>query len=225
MAFMSKDFTRLLNSLVDQQIKASGRQTEWFNMSADERASYIAEVGERLLDMQQSTLSVLAAQHYQMQDNPVSTGDQLKTLQQRREQMNAIADTPATSAYKQQLDRDILLYSRQQTATSHYERTWLKALACSAPRAPSAWSTRAWWPAPRPSKTSSRDGSSAWNSNWPFRWPTPPSASPTSLCFPSCRPTRTSVPATRACSTPRPRNRPRAWRRWPSRRAAPTSYR
>lgn len=133
MAFMSKDFTRLLNSLVDQHIKASGRQTEWFNMSADERASYIAEVGERLLDMQQSTLSVLAAQHYQMQDNPVSIGDQLKTLQQRREQMNAIADTPATSAYKQQLDRDILLYSRQQTATSHYERTWLKALGVLSP--------------------------------------------------------------------------------------------
>ncbi|WP_241190690.1 TcdA/TcdB pore-forming domain-containing protein [Pseudomonas chlororaphis] len=130
---MSKDFTRLFNTLIDQQVKATGRQTEWFNMSADERAAYIAQVGERLLEMQQSTLSVLAAQHYQMQDNPVSVGDQLKTLQQRRQQMNAIPDTPATSAYKLQLDRDILLYSRQQTAITHYDSTWNTALGMLSP--------------------------------------------------------------------------------------------
>ncbi|ROL62627.1 cytotoxin [Pseudomonas protegens] len=128
MAFMSKDFTRLLNTLIDQQIKTPGRQTEWFNMSADERAAYIGQVGERLLEMQQSTLSVLAAQHYQMQDNPVSVGDQLQVLQQRRNEMNAIADTPATRAYKQQLDRDIVLYSRQDAAVSRYDKTWTKAL-------------------------------------------------------------------------------------------------
>lgn len=133
MAFMSKDFTRLLNSLIDQQIKTAGRQTEWFNMSADERAAYIGQVGERLLEMQQSTLSVLAAQHYQMQDNPVSVGDQLQVLQQRRKEMKAIADTPATIAYKQQLDRDILLYSRQDTAISHYDSTWSKALRLLSP--------------------------------------------------------------------------------------------
>ncbi|MCD9568348.1 TcdA/TcdB pore-forming domain-containing protein [Pseudomonas protegens] len=133
MAFMSKDFTRLLNSLIDQQIKTAGRQTEWFNMSADERAAYIGQVGERLLEMQQSTLSVLAAQHYQMQDNPVSVGDQLQVLQQRRKEMNTIADTPATLAYKQQLDRDILLYSRQDTAISHYDSTWNKALRLLSP--------------------------------------------------------------------------------------------
>ncbi|MGE8349127.1 MAG: TcdA/TcdB pore-forming domain-containing protein [Pseudomonas protegens] len=133
MAFMSKDFTRLLNTLIDQQIKTAGRQTEWFNMSADERAAYIGQVGERLLEMQQSTLSVLAAQHYQMQDNPVSVGDQLQVLQQRRKEMKAIADTPATIAYKQQLDRDILLYSRQDTAISHYDSTWNKALRLLSP--------------------------------------------------------------------------------------------
>ncbi|MGA3823038.1 TcdA/TcdB pore-forming domain-containing protein [Pseudomonas chlororaphis] len=133
MASMSKDFTRLLNTLIDQQVKAAGRQTEWFNMSAEERAEYIAQVGDRLLEMQQSTLSVLAAQHYQMQDNPVSVGDQLQMLQQRRQQMNAIPDTPATSAYKLQLDRDILLYSRQQTAISHYDSTWNKALGMLSP--------------------------------------------------------------------------------------------
>ncbi|WP_236185963.1 TcdA/TcdB pore-forming domain-containing protein [Pseudomonas protegens] len=133
MAFMSKDFTRLLNSLIDQQIKTAGRQTEWFNMSADERAAYIGQVGDRLLDMQQSTLSVLAAQHYQMQDNPVSVGDQLQVLQQRRKEMNTIADTPATIAYKQQLDRDIALYSRQHTAISHYDSTWNKALRLLSP--------------------------------------------------------------------------------------------
>ncbi|WP_325984643.1 TcdA/TcdB pore-forming domain-containing protein [Pseudomonas protegens] len=133
MAFMSKDFTRLLNTLIDQQIKTAGRQTEWFNMSADERAAYIGQVGDRLLDMQQSTLSVLAAQHYQMQDNPVSVGDQLQVLQQRRKEMNTIADTPATIAYKQQLDRDIALYSRQHTAISHYDSTWNKALRLLSP--------------------------------------------------------------------------------------------
>ncbi|MGR4041689.1 TcdA/TcdB pore-forming domain-containing protein [Pseudomonas sp. 910_21] len=133
MAFMSKDFTRLLNSLIDQQIKTAGRQTEWFNMSADERAAYIGQVGDRLLEMQQSTLSVLAAQHYQMQDNPVSVGDQLQVLQQRRKEMNTIADTPATRAYKQQLDRDIVLYSRQHTAITHYDSTWNKALRLLSP--------------------------------------------------------------------------------------------
>ncbi|MFJ7142915.1 TcdA/TcdB pore-forming domain-containing protein [Pseudomonas protegens] len=133
MAFMSKDFTRLLNTLIDQQIKTAGRQTEWFHMSADERAAYIGQVGERLLEMQQSTLSVLAAQHYQMQDNPVSVGDQLQVLQQRRKEMKAIADTPATIAYKQQLDRDILLYSRQDMAISHYDSAWNKALRLLSP--------------------------------------------------------------------------------------------
>ncbi|RXU65576.1 cytotoxin [Pseudomonas protegens] len=133
MAFLSKDFTRLLNSLIDQQIQASGRQSEWFNMSADERASYLAQVGDRLLEMQQSTLSVLAAQHFQMQDNPVSVADQLQTLQQRRKEMDAVPDTPATSAYKQQLDRDILLYRRQDAALSHYDKTWNKALNMLSP--------------------------------------------------------------------------------------------
>lgn len=129
MAFMSKDFLRLLNTLIDRQIKASGRQTEWFNMSAEERAAYIQEVGERLLDMQKSTLSVLAAQHFQMQENPVSVGDHLQVLQQRRLQMKGLPKTPATNAYTRQLDREIQLYSRQQTAITHYDSTWGKALA------------------------------------------------------------------------------------------------
>ncbi|WP_422420424.1 TcdA/TcdB pore-forming domain-containing protein [Pseudomonas sp. GZD-222] len=126
---MSKDFLRLLNTLIDRQIKAAGRQTEWFNMSAEERAAYIQEVGERLLDMQKSTLSVLAAQHFQMQENPVSVGDHLQALQQRRLQMKGLPKTPATNAYTQQLDREILLYSRQQMAITHYDKTWGKALA------------------------------------------------------------------------------------------------
>ncbi|KOY62452.1 cytotoxin [Photorhabdus heterorhabditis] len=133
MAFISKDFTKLLNTLIDRQIKAAGRQTEWFNMSPDERADYIRQVNERLQEMQQSTLSVLAAQHFQMQDNPVSVGDQLQTLQQRRQQMINVLDTPAINTYKQQLDRDILLYSRQQTAMTHFDSTWDRALAILSP--------------------------------------------------------------------------------------------
>ncbi|QTL41174.1 Mcf protein [Xenorhabdus budapestensis] len=128
MVYMSKDFKKLLNTLIDRQIKATGRQTEWFNMDADERADYIRQVNERLQEMQQSTLSVLAAQHFQMQDNPVSIDDQLQTLQQRRQQMNSKPDTPAIKAYKQQLERDIRIYSRQQTSMTHFESTWNKAL-------------------------------------------------------------------------------------------------
>ncbi|WP_207626917.1 insecticidal toxin MCF [Photorhabdus stackebrandtii] len=129
MAFISKDFTNLLNTLINRQIKAAGRQTEWFNMSSGEHADYIRQVDERLQEMQQSTLSVLAAQHFQMQDNPVSVGDQLQTLQQRRQQMKGKPSTLAINAYKQQLDRDILLYSRQQTAMTHFYSTWGKALS------------------------------------------------------------------------------------------------
>ncbi|CDL86199.1 conserved hypothetical protein [Xenorhabdus cabanillasii JM26] len=126
MAYMSNGFKTLLNTLIDQQIKAAGHQTEWFNMSPDERDKYINQVGDRLLEMQQSTLSVLAAQYFQ--ETPISVSDQLQILQQRRQQMNAIPDTPATTAYKQQLDRDIQLYSRQQTAITSYDSAWKKAL-------------------------------------------------------------------------------------------------
>ncbi|WP_283258172.1 hypothetical protein [Photorhabdus luminescens] len=135
MAFIpiSKDFTKLLNTLIERQIKAAGRQTEWFNMSSDERADYIRQVIDRLQEMQQSTLSVLAAQHFQMQDNPISVGDQLQTLQKIRRQMNNVRGTQAVNAYKQQLDRDILLYRRQQTAITHFDSTWGKALDMLSP--------------------------------------------------------------------------------------------
>ncbi|WP_340622197.1 TcdA/TcdB pore-forming domain-containing protein [Xenorhabdus siamensis] len=118
----------MLNTLIDRQIKAAGRQTEWFNMNANERDDYIRQVGEQLQEIQQSTLSVLAAQYFQMQDNPVSIDDQLQTLQQRRQQMNSQPDTPAIKVYKQQLDRDILLYSRQQMAITHFNSSRKKAL-------------------------------------------------------------------------------------------------
>uniref|UniRef100_UPI0036DC639E insecticidal toxin MCF n=1 Tax=Photorhabdus sp. RM322S TaxID=3342825 RepID=UPI0036DC639E len=124
----NKDFTNLLNILINRQIKEAGRQTEWFNMSPDERTDYIRQVKERLQEIQQSTLSVLAAQHFQMKDNPVSVGDQLQTLQQRRQQMNNVPSTPAINAYKQQLERDIRLYRRQQTAMTHFDSTWGKVL-------------------------------------------------------------------------------------------------
>ncbi|WP_391527916.1 insecticidal toxin MCF [Photorhabdus akhurstii] len=133
MASISKDFTNLLNTLIDGQIGAAGRQTEWFNMSPDERTDYIKQVDERLQEMQQSTLSVLAAQHFQMQDNPVSVDDQLQTLQKRRQQMTDVPGTPAINAYKQQLDRDILLYRRQQTAMTHFDSTWHKVLVMLSP--------------------------------------------------------------------------------------------
>ncbi|WP_118985119.1 TcdA/TcdB pore-forming domain-containing protein [Photorhabdus sp. CRCIA-P01] len=135
MAFIpiSRDFTKRLNILIYQQIKAAGRQTEWFNMSPDEHADYIRQVIDRLQEMQQSTQSVLAAQHFHMQDNPVSVGDHLQTLQQRRQTMDNVRGTPAVNAYKQQLDRDILLYRRQQTAITHFDSTWGKILGMLSP--------------------------------------------------------------------------------------------
>ncbi|MDC9620245.1 TcdA/TcdB pore-forming domain-containing protein [Xenorhabdus sp. XENO-7] len=133
MVYMSKDFKKLLNTLIDRQIEVAGRQTEWFNMNTNARADYIRQVNERLQEMQQSTLNVLAAQHFQMQDNPVSVGDQLQTLQQRRQQMDGKSDTPAIKAYKQQLDRDIRLYSRQQAAITHFNSSRKKALDMLSP--------------------------------------------------------------------------------------------
>ncbi|WP_241826198.1 TcdA/TcdB pore-forming domain-containing protein [Photorhabdus khanii] len=94
-------------------------------MNSDERAEYISQIDDRLLEMQQSTLNVLAAQC--LQESPISVSDQLQILQQRRQQIDPIPNTP-TMAYKQQLDRDIYLYTRQQMAITSYDNAWKKAL-------------------------------------------------------------------------------------------------
>ncbi|CAM3309707.1 Conserved protein of unknown function [Xenorhabdus nematophila ATCC 19061] len=128
MVYMSDDFKNLLNTLIDQQVEAAGRQTEWFRMDTKERDIYISQVGEQLQEMQQSTLNVLAAQHFQMQDNPVSIDDHLQTLQQGRQQVDSRPNTPARKAYEQQLDRDIQLYRRQQAAITHFNKARKEAL-------------------------------------------------------------------------------------------------
>ncbi|WP_262947601.1 TcdA/TcdB pore-forming domain-containing protein [Xenorhabdus indica] len=125
---MSKDFEELLNTLIDQQIKAAGRQTEWFDMDTNARADYIKQVNERLQEMQQSTLSVLAAQHFQMQENPVSIEDHLQTLERSRQELDKRPNTPAREAYKLQLERDIQIYRKQQSAITHFDNSRKKAL-------------------------------------------------------------------------------------------------
>ncbi|PHM70064.1 cytotoxin L [Xenorhabdus sp. KJ12.1] len=128
MIYMSKDFEELLNTLIDQQIKAAGRQTEWFDMDTNARADYIKQVNERLQEMQQSTLSVLAAQHFQMQENPVSIEDHLQTLERSRQELDKRPNTPAREAYKLQLERDIRIYRTQQAAITHFDNARKKAL-------------------------------------------------------------------------------------------------
>jgi len=61
---MSNDFKKLLEGLVVKKVNEGGRQSEWFSMDGSELGKYISEVGDRLTEMQQTTLSVLAAQYY-----------------------------------------------------------------------------------------------------------------------------------------------------------------
>ncbi|WP_256574787.1 TcdA/TcdB pore-forming domain-containing protein [Pseudomonas sp. PA15(2017)] len=57
MASMYKDFTRLLDTLIDRQVKATGRQTEWFDINT---AEHVAQFGERPQETQQSIIGVLS---------------------------------------------------------------------------------------------------------------------------------------------------------------------
>ncbi|MDU9388998.1 hypothetical protein [Pseudomonas sp. zfem002] len=118
----SRDYTRLLNTLVDQRIAAAPRRSPWFHLNPGERADFLGEVDARLLEIQRTTLSVLAAQCYSMQDNPRDIDEHLRLLRRHREQLGD------ASAYRQALDRDITLYSRQQAAMQGFEGAWRKAL-------------------------------------------------------------------------------------------------
>lgn len=124
----SRSYTRLLNSLVDERIANAPRRSPWFHMNPGERADYLAELDRRLLEIQRTTLSVLAAQYYSMADNPRAIDEHLHLLRQRREQLAAQPATPAQADYRQRLDDDIHLYSRQQAAMQGYEQAWRKAL-------------------------------------------------------------------------------------------------
>ncbi|WP_095190784.1 C80 family cysteine peptidase [Pseudomonas sp. Irchel 3E19] len=128
MANMSNDFKKLLEGLVVKKVNEGGRQSEWFSMDGSELGKYISEVGDRLTEMQQTTLSVLAAQYYQMQENPTSIDSHLQNLKFWRNEMDTMPRTPATNSFKRQLDQDIKIYARQQAAMGVYERGWREAL-------------------------------------------------------------------------------------------------
>ncbi|MHA6195628.1 hypothetical protein ACX3YG_14785 [Pseudomonas wadenswilerensis] len=118
----SRGYTRLLNTLVDQRTATAPRRSPWFHLDPGERADFVAEVDARLLEIQHTTLNVLAAQCYAMQDNPRGIDEHLALLRQRRAALDD--DSP----YRQGLDRDIALYARQQAALHGFEGAWRKAL-------------------------------------------------------------------------------------------------
>lgn len=118
----SRGYTRLLNTLIDQRMAAAPRRSPWFHLNPGERADFLGEVDARLLEIQRTTLSVLAAQCLSLDDNPRDIDEHLAVLRQRRAQLDS--DSP----YRQALDRDISLYMRQQMAAHGFEGAWRKAL-------------------------------------------------------------------------------------------------
>nr|WP_315493050.1 C80 family cysteine peptidase [uncultured Pseudomonas sp.] len=141
MATMSSEFTEVFNALIQKQLQTKGKSSEWFSMSAAEQAQYIAEVNERLIEMQQSTLSVLAAQYYEMQANPVSIDEHLQVLKYNLGELNGQPETETSRNYKRQLEIDIGLYTRQKTGMSSFEKAWKEAVALVQPGDPAALDT------------------------------------------------------------------------------------
>ncbi|WP_095153713.1 hypothetical protein [Pseudomonas sp. Irchel 3E13] len=128
MAHPSRDYTRLLNTLIDHRIAEAGRRSPWFHMTPGERADYLAEVDRRLLEMQRTTLNILAAQYYTTQDKPRAIDEHLDLLRRYRAQLDRQETTPARDDYGRRLDGEILLYVRQQAAMQGFEQAWRKAL-------------------------------------------------------------------------------------------------
>ena len=111
----TRDYSRHLNSLIDQRIAAAAKRSPWFHLNPGERADYLAELDARLLEIQRTTLSVLAAQWLSMEDNPQAIDEHLALLRRHRQ---ALRDD---SPYRQALDRDIALYQHQQAAMQGFE--------------------------------------------------------------------------------------------------------
>lgn len=124
----SRAYSRLLNSLIDARIARAGRRSPWFHMSSGERADYLAEVERRLLEIQHTTLNVLAAQHFTMAENPRSVDEHLDALNACRERLEREGSSPFATDYRVQLDSDIRFYRRQQVAMRGFEQAWRKAL-------------------------------------------------------------------------------------------------
>ncbi|NNJ15300.1 hypothetical protein CSV86_008635 [Pseudomonas putida CSV86] len=118
----SRDYSRLLNTLIDQRIAAAPKRSPWFHLTPGERADYLDETDARLLEIQHTTLNVLAAQHLSMDNNPQGIDEHLAMLRRHREALDS------HSPYRQALDRDISLYSRQQAAMHGFEGAWRKGL-------------------------------------------------------------------------------------------------
>lgn len=132
---MSTDFNAVMEGIIRNQLATQGRYSEWFNMTPEEQAQYISTVNQRLTEMQQSTLSVLAAQYYEMESNPVSIDEHLQLLKDSMVVAQGRPDTEANRDYRRQLQIDIDLYTRQQTAMRGFETAWSEALSIVAPSA------------------------------------------------------------------------------------------
>lgn len=129
MVNISNEFKRFLNKLIEARCKVRTPQSQWFNMGSTEQDHYVTQVSERLQEVERSTLSVLAAQYYEMQSRPESINEHLQILKRHRDTLSTQPDTPAIHLFRQQLDTDIQLYSSQIMAMSTFENSWKKALA------------------------------------------------------------------------------------------------
>ncbi|MBI6952019.1 C80 family cysteine peptidase [Pseudomonas sp. CCOS 191] len=130
---MSTDFNAIMEGIIRNQLATQGRYSEWFSMTPEEQAQYISTVNQRLTEMQQSTLSVLAAQYYEMESNPVSIDEHLQLLKDSMIVAQGRPDTEANRDYRRQLQIDIDLYTRQQTAMRSFETAWSEALSIVSP--------------------------------------------------------------------------------------------
>ena len=122
MAQPSRAYTRLLNTLIDERIASAPRRSPWFHLSPDERTLFLAEVDRRLLEIRHTTLNVLAAQRYAMDDQPGSIDEHLEVLRQCRRPLKE------NSPFRQSLDYDIRLYTRQRDVQHGFESAWRKAV-------------------------------------------------------------------------------------------------
>lgn len=130
---MDTDFNTVIEGIIRKKLETEGRHSEWFSLTPEKKAQYISTVNQRLTEMQQSTLSVLAAQYYEMESNPVSIDEHLQLLKQSLVVAQGRPDTEANRDYRRQLQVDIDLYSRQQTAMRSFETAWSEALTLLSP--------------------------------------------------------------------------------------------
>ncbi|MDE1465936.1 YopT-type cysteine protease domain-containing protein, partial [Spartinivicinus poritis] len=118
----------VLNDILERQSQPDGVKTVWYSLDQQDKQAYIQEASKRLLEMQQSTLNILAAQHYQMEGNADSIPQRLENLKALKNQLLRLIDqqgmTPARKKYLDQLNNSIDVYTAQDGRQRRYESIW-----------------------------------------------------------------------------------------------------